>query len=83
MGPILSRENIVDIYNISKKNNTYFNKFNTEIPDLPKLYDLYHKVISRCPYNIDSTVIQAMGNDYIMQMKMDYYMPFINYIINF
>jgi len=51
--------------------------------DLPKLYDLYHKVISKCPYTIDSTVIQAMGNDYVIQMKMDYYMPFINYIINF
>jgi len=83
MGPVLSKEQILEIYNLAKNNNTYFDKFNNNLPDIPKLYDLYHKVIYECPYKIDSSVFQVLGNDYISQMKMDYYMPYINSMIHF
>ena len=83
MGPVLSKEDISNIYNLALINNTYYEKFNQEIPNIIELYDIYHKVINKCPYVIDSTVINTLGNEYIMQMKMDYYMPFIYKIINF
>ena len=83
MGPELSRDDIINIYNISINNNTYELKFNHKIPNIIELYDLYHLVINKCPYEIDNSIIEVLGNEYITQLKMDYYMPYINNIINF
>jgi hypothetical protein len=83
MGPMLTQNDISNIYNLAKENNSYYHKFNQELPNIIELYDIYHKVINKCPYQIDSSVLDVLGKDYIMQMKMDYYMPFINKIINF
>lgn len=83
MGPKLTKKDVIDIYNIAKVNRTYTSKFNNPLPNIIDLYDIYHIIINKCPYKIDSTVLSVMGNDYINQMKMDFYMPHINKLIHF
>ena len=47
MGPILSYDNIVDIYiKAEKKKKVFFNKFKIKLPNLLKIYELYHDAIN-------------------------------------
>ena len=83
MGPKLSLEDIIDIYDLCIRLNTYQTIFKRPIPNIVEMYKLYHKIVEKCPYNLDSTVIQTLGKDYIIQMETDYFIPFINKLINF
>jgi hypothetical protein len=83
MGPELTRNDIIEIYNISLHNKTYEKKFNKKIPNIVKLFDIYYTVVNKCPYHIEPEVLQTLGNDYIMQMKTEFFLPLINKIIHF
>lgn len=83
MGPKLSIHDIKKIYDLCKRLNTYQTIFNRPIPNIVELYQIYHKIIERCPYDIDSSVIQTLGEEYISQMTNDYFIPYINKLIHF
>lgn len=83
MGPELTRYDIMKIYKICQNNKTYEKRFNQKLPNIVKLFDLYYTVVNKYPYHIDNDIVKALGNDYIMQMKTEFYLPFINQIIHF
>ena len=83
MGPKLSFHDIQIIYDLCKRLNTYHFLFNKPIPNIVEMYKIYHKIIEKCPYNLDSTVIQTLGSEYISQLESDYFIPYINKLIHF
>ena len=83
MGPKLSFQDIINIYDLCKRLNTYHLLFNRPLPNIVEMYKIYHKIIEKCPYQFDESVLETLGSEYISQLESDYFIPYINKLIHF
>ena len=47
------------------------------------MYKIYHKIIEKCPFEFDLSVVQALGTEYLSKLENDYFIPYINKLIHF